>query len=194
MVFFYSNLVFAQSSNNLPSIIQATKGGLATVSAGAVKGGLFDSILSGLQNAFSGAKSGASDFASNPFGGGFDSVYGSPETFTNSLSSAQASLENAISGYQASEKPHGENVSALRQAMNQFQQSLSQSSNTNSQYVNQFQQLQDQSWGHTHPIDYAVFFVTSKTACSDSDYQSLKFYKIIADEYLSLYQIQHNQV
>lgn len=72
--------------------------------------------------------------------------------------------------------------------------STSTSSNPNSQYVNQFQQLLDKNWGQTHPLDYAVFFVTSKVACSDSDYQSLKFYKVIADEYLSLYQIQHSQV
>lgn len=76
-------------------------------------------------------------------------------------------------------------------ALPSFNLSFAQSS---PQYAQQFQQLLDQNWGQSHPIDYAVFFVTSKAACSDSDYQSLKFYKIIADEYLSLYQIQHNQV
>ncbi len=68
----------------------------------------------------------------------------------------------------------------------------SQSSNQN-QYANDFERLKTESFGKTQPITYAVIFVTSKNQCDDSDYQRLKFYQVLADEYLSLYQIQHNQ-
>lgn len=55
-----------------------------------------------------------------------------------------------------------------------------------------FKTLQQQRNQNSPALSYAVFFITENDKCSDSEYKSLKFYQVIADEYLSLYGIQHD--
>lgn len=55
-----------------------------------------------------------------------------------------------------------------------------------------FKTLQQQRNQNSPDLSYAVFFITENDKCSDSEYKSLKFYQIIADEYLSLYRIPHD--
>jgi uncharacterized membrane protein (UPF0127 family) len=54
-----------------------------------------------------------------------------------------------------------------------------------------FQALQQKNQ-NSSPLSYAVFYITENDKCSDSEYKSLKFYQVIADEYLSLYGISHD--
>jgi len=62
---------------------------------------------------------------------------------------------------------------------------------TNSTFSD-FKTLQQQRNQNSPALSYAVFFITENDQCSDSEYKSLKFYQIVADEYLSLYGIQHD--
>ena len=55
-----------------------------------------------------------------------------------------------------------------------------------------FKTLQQQRNQNSPALSYAVFFITENDTCSDSEYESLKFYQVITDEYLSLYGIQHD--
>src|ERR1700747_1293075 len=55
-----------------------------------------------------------------------------------------------------------------------------------------FKTLQQQRNQNSPALSYAVFFITENDQCSDSEYKSLKFYQIVADEYLSLYGISHD--
>ncbi|MDE1844515.1 MAG: DUF192 domain-containing protein [Thaumarchaeota archaeon] len=55
-----------------------------------------------------------------------------------------------------------------------------------------FKTLQQQRNQNSPDLSYAVFFITENDKCSDSEYKSLKFYQIVTDEYLSLYDIPHD--
>lgn len=55
-----------------------------------------------------------------------------------------------------------------------------------------FKIVQQQKNENSSPLSYAVFYITENDKCSDSEYKSLKFYQVIADEYLSLYGINHD--
>jgi uncharacterized membrane protein (UPF0127 family) len=63
-------------------------------------------------------------------------------------------------------------------------------SQTNS--TQDFKTMQQQKNENSPALSYAVFYITENDACSDSEYKSLKFYQIIADEYLSMYGINHD--
>src|SRR5579872_643329 len=58
--------------------------------------------------------------------------------------------------------------------------------------VQDFKTLQQQKNQNSASLSYAVFYITENDKCSDSEYQSLKFYQVVTDEYLSLYGIQHD--
>lgn len=58
--------------------------------------------------------------------------------------------------------------------------------------IQDFKTLQQQRNQNNPELSYAVFYITENDKCSDSEYQSLKFYQIVADEYLSLYSIPHD--
>ena len=53
-----------------------------------------------------------------------------------------------------------------------------------------FATLQQQKNQNNGPLSYAVFYITENDKCSDTEYQSLKFYQVITEEYLSLYKVQ----
>lgn len=52
--------------------------------------------------------------------------------------------------------------------------------------------LQQQKNQNSQNLSYAVFYITENAKCSDSEYQSLKFYQVVTDEYLSLYGVSHD--
>ncbi|HEX5457986.1 MAG TPA: DUF192 domain-containing protein [Candidatus Nitrosotalea sp.] len=58
--------------------------------------------------------------------------------------------------------------------------------------VSDFKILQQQKNQNSPNLSYAVFYITENDKCSDSEYASLKFYQVITDEYLSLYDISHD--
>jgi uncharacterized membrane protein (UPF0127 family) len=58
--------------------------------------------------------------------------------------------------------------------------------------VSDFKILQQQKNQNNSNLSYAVFYITENDKCSDSEYASLKFYQVITDEYLSLYNIPHD--
>jgi hypothetical protein len=58
--------------------------------------------------------------------------------------------------------------------------------------VQDFKILQQQRNQDSPNLSYAVFYITENDKCSDSEYQSLKFYQVVTDEYLSLYGIPHD--
>jgi uncharacterized protein len=58
--------------------------------------------------------------------------------------------------------------------------------------VQDFKILQQQKNQNSPNLSYAVFYITENDKCSDSEYQSLKFYQVVSDEYLSLYGISHD--
>lgn len=73
-------------------------------------------------------------------------------------------------------------------------QSIAQeSSNSTAQYALQLKQLKKDGVGKINPITYGVFYVTSKDQCTDYDNQRLEFYQTVIDQYLSLYELAHNQ-
>lgn len=53
-----------------------------------------------------------------------------------------------------------------------------------------FATLQQQKNQNNGPLSYAVFYITENDKCSDTEYQSLKFYQVITEEYLALYKVQ----
>ena len=53
-----------------------------------------------------------------------------------------------------------------------------------------FTKLQQQKIQNSGPLSYAVFYITENDKCSDNEYKSLKFYQVIAQEYLTLYKVQ----
>lgn len=65
--------------------------------------------------------------------------------------------------------------------------SLAQTTNSTSQ---DFEKLQQQKNQNSGPLSYAVFYITENDKCSDTEYKSLKFYQIVAQEYLALYHVQ----
>jgi hypothetical protein len=65
--------------------------------------------------------------------------------------------------------------------------SFAQTTNSTSQDFATLQQQKNQNNG---PLSYAVFYITENDKCSDTEYQSLKFYQVITEEYLSLYKVQ----
>ena len=65
--------------------------------------------------------------------------------------------------------------------------SFAQTTNSTSQ---DFTKLQQQKNRNSDSLSYAVFYITENDKCSDSEYKSLKFYQIIAQEYLALYHVQ----
>lgn len=65
--------------------------------------------------------------------------------------------------------------------------SFAQTTNSTSQDFATLQQQKNQNNG---PLSYAVFYITENDKCSDAEYASLKFYQIIAQEYLTLYKVQ----
>ncbi len=73
-------------------------------------------------------------------------------------------------------------------------QSIAQeSSNSTAQYALQLRQLKNEGVGKIDPVAYGIFYVTSKDQCDDSDNQRLEFYRVITDEYLSLYRLAYKQ-
>ncbi|MDE1770265.1 MAG: hypothetical protein KGI28_06925 [Thaumarchaeota archaeon] len=70
-----------------------------------------------------------------------------------------------------------------------FSSAFSQTTNSSAQ---DFAMLQQQKNQNTGPLSYAVFYITENDKCTDSEYKSLKFYQVMADEYLSLYGISHD--
>lgn len=73
-------------------------------------------------------------------------------------------------------------------------QSIAQeSANSTAQYALQLKQLKIDGIGKIQPITYGVFYVTSKDQCADYDNQRLEFYQTIIKQYLSLYELAHNQ-
>ena len=74
-------------------------------------------------------------------------------------------------------------------ALFSFVPAFSQTTNSSTQDFAKLQQQKNQNNG---PLSYAVFYVTENDKCSDSEYKSLKFYQVVADEYLSLYGISHD--
>ena len=67
--------------------------------------------------------------------------------------------------------------------------SFSQTTNSTAQDFTKLQQQKNQNSGS---LSYAVFYITENDKCSDSEYKSLKFYQVVADEYLTLYSIPHD--
>lgn len=65
--------------------------------------------------------------------------------------------------------------------------SFAQTTNSTPQDFATLQQQKNQNNG---PLSYAVFYITENDKCSDTEYQSLKFYQVITEEYLSLYKVQ----
>ncbi len=73
-------------------------------------------------------------------------------------------------------------------------QSIAQeSSNSTAQYALQLRQLKLDGVGNIDTVIYGIFYVTSKDQCDDSDNQRLEFYRVITDEYLSLYRLAYKQ-
>ena len=70
-----------------------------------------------------------------------------------------------------------------------FIPAFSQTANSTAQDFTKLQQQKNQNNG---PLSYAVFYITENDKCSDSEYASLKFYQVVADEYLTLYGISHD--
>ncbi len=73
------------------------------------------------------------------------------------------------------------------------QSTAQESVNSTAQYALQLKQLQTAGFGKVHAVVYEMFYVTSQVQCTNSDYQRLKFYSVITDEYLSLYGLDHHQ-
>lgn len=65
-------------------------------------------------------------------------------------------------------------------------------SNNVTDFAQQFQKLKAENFGANQPLSYAVFYITEKNSCDDSEFSSLKYYKVLADEYLTLYDIPHD--
>jgi hypothetical protein len=65
--------------------------------------------------------------------------------------------------------------------------SFAQTTNSTSQDFATLQQQKNQNNG---TLSYAVFYITENDKCSDAEYKSLKFYQIVAQEYLALYKVQ----
>ncbi|MGB9124099.1 MAG: hypothetical protein WA833_03960 [Nitrosotalea sp.] len=61
---------------------------------------------------------------------------------------------------------------------------------TTNSTVQDFTMLQQQKNENSAPLSYAVFYITENDKCSDTEYASLKFYQVITQEYLALYDIQ----
>ncbi len=68
-----------------------------------------------------------------------------------------------------------------------FAQTVNQTNST----IQDFKTLQQRN-ANSGPLSYAVFYITENNTCSDSEYKSLKFYQVVADEYLTLYNISHD--
>lgn len=85
-------------------------------------------------------------------------------------------------------------ILAVSTAISFIPQSHAQeSANSTAQYALELKQLEAAGFGRIHSVTYAMFYVTSQVQCTDSDYQRLKFYSVITDEYLSLYGLNHRQ-
>ena len=61
---------------------------------------------------------------------------------------------------------------------------------TNSAVLQDFTTLQQQKNKNNGPLSYAVFYITENDKCSNAEYASLKFYQVVAQEYLALYKVQ----
>ena len=61
---------------------------------------------------------------------------------------------------------------------------------TNSTVLQDFTTLQQQKNQNNGALSYAVFYITENDKCSDAEYKSLKFYQVVAQEYLALYKVQ----
>jgi len=73
------------------------------------------------------------------------------------------------------------------------QSNAQESANSTAQYALELKQLETAGFGKIHSVTYAMFYVTSQDQCANSDYQRLKFYSVVTDEYLSLYGLNHSQ-
>jgi len=67
-----------------------------------------------------------------------------------------------------------------------FPTTLAQTNSTSQDFA----KLQQQKNQNSGSLSYAVFYITENDKCSDTEYKSLKFYQIVSQEYLALYNVQ----